>query len=112
MTTRLELHNTLCSIFGEDRVYFSPPSEHNMRYPCVRYKLSDMNTIYANNKPYLFVKTYTLTVMDADPNTKLLDQILNEIEYCVFDRFYTSDGLNHYVFTVKLNVKYERREER
>ena len=42
---------------------------------------------------------YMLTYIDKDPNSKNVEKISN-LPYCEFDRFYTSDNLNHYIFTI------------
>ena len=95
--TRLTLQTLLEQILGSRNVYFSPPSSLNMKYPCIRYQLADMNDTPADNIAYMRQKKYTLTYIDSNPDSVIPDKIL-EIPYCSFDRPYTSDNLNHFVF--------------
>ena len=99
MASRLELHEKLCELLGTRNVYFQPPSTHKMSYPCTRYELSNVDSRFANNMPYNHEKSYTLTVIDKDPDSKIPDSIL-ALQKCKFDRSYTADNLNHWVFTL------------
>ena len=40
---------------------------------------------------------YTVTVIDDDPDSDI-QRIIDQFPLCEFDRFYTSDDLNHWVF--------------
>ncbi len=96
---RREMQRKLQKIMGDNPVYFQPPRDERMRYPCVRYKLNDIDTIKADNKKYKKMNRYDVILIDEDPVSEFVDPIL-DIEYCSFDRTYTSDNLNHYVFTI------------
>ena len=41
---------------------------------------------------------YDITVIDPDPDTVYMEQILDQ-PMTSFDRFYTVDDLNHFVFS-------------
>lgn len=99
MDSRLELHNILVDLINPHKVYFQPPSSIKLTYPCIIYKLDDINTSYADSEKYIKVKAYMLTVIDQNPDTDILDKILS-LDYCNFDRYFVSDNLNHYVFTL------------
>ena len=78
------------------RVYFQPPT--NMTYPCIVYNREGFNTRYADDHIYKDMTKYTVTVMDFDPESPLVD-ILRAIQYCEMDREFTLDNLHHFVFT-------------
>lgn len=78
-------------------VYYSPPSDMNMVYPCIVYKLANLSSIHADNIKYHNMTQYTVTVIDEHPDSKIRDKIYN-LQYCSFDRGFTRDGLNHFVF--------------
>lgn len=91
---RLELHEKLCEILGSRNVYFQPPESIKMKYPCIRYVRSGTNTEYADNKAYRKLKQYTITVIDRDPDSELIDRVL-ELPFSSFSRHYVADNLNH-----------------
>lgn len=101
MASRLNLHEELCEILGSRNVYFQPPESLKMQYPCIRYSISGMPKLNANNKVYTKTcNTYTITVMDTDPDSDISTCILNHFSMVRFDRTYTSNNLNHHVLTV------------
>jgi hypothetical protein len=81
-------------------VYFQPPVNTKMQYPCIRYMLDGDETLHAGNKLYRRTKKYQVTVIDRNPDSTLPDVLMDELPLCTFDRFFTADQLNHYVFTL------------
>ena len=96
---REELHELLCNVLGSRFVYFQPPASVNLTYPCIVYNLGGYRPSYANNNEYLMFKQYTLTYIDKDPDSDVLD-VIERLPYCRFDRPFIADNLNHYVFTI------------
>lgn len=94
---RMELHEILKEIVPN--VYFQPPNGLKMTYPCIIYNRERANLRHANNQLYRRTKQYSLTVIDRDPDSLLPDLVLG-LPLCSHDRFFTSDGLNHDVFTL------------
>lgn len=94
---RLDLQAILKNIVPN--VYFQQPSGELMTYPCIVYKLSDVTTKKANNDKYDHMKRYTVTVIDRNPDSSIPDTVLG-LPYCSFNRFFTADNLNHFVFTL------------
>lgn len=94
---REELHEILCDILGSKNVYFQPPSTILMKYPCIVYKLSYVNTEYADDIPYRKKKRYDITIIDRDPDSEIPDKV-SDLPFCAFDRNFTSDGLHHNVY--------------
>lgn len=82
-----------------DNVYFQPPSGYQLKYPCIIYERKTGDTIYADDFPYRHEKAYVITVIDPDPDTTIPDKVAM-LQMCKEDRFFTSDNLNHYVFTI------------
>lgn len=70
-----------------------------MAYPCIVYSISKIPTTFANNKPYNHQTGYQLIIMDRNPNSLLMSKIA-ELPMCVFERHYTKDNLNHYVYNL------------
>lgn len=97
MDQRLKLHEKLKSI--TENVYFQPPNGLYMNYPCIVYKRSGLYKKYANNGSYIIKWRYTLTVIDKDPDSEIVDK-LAELPGCEFDRHFESDNINHDVFNI------------
>lgn len=97
--TREELQEFLCGILGSRNAYFRGPESNKMSYPAIIYDLSAIATEYANDRLYKNMRAYELILIDYDPDSKLFDELLM-IPYCSFDRPYTADNLNHWVFTL------------
>lgn len=100
MDRRLELHEKLCEILGSRNVYFQPPEQVKLEYPCIVYSKPDMFLRYAENYIYTGVDQYSITVIDKDPDSKIHKDILKSFQMCDFDRFYISDNLNHNTLTL------------
>lgn len=95
MGTRLELQATLEELAGTGvRVYFQPPSNTSMTYPCVIYERSNEDTKYANDGPYLRKKRYTVTVIDQNPDSLIPDRVAS-LPLCSYSRGFKTSNLNH-----------------
>lgn len=99
MSSRLELHNELTKILGSGFAYFQPPESVKMTYPCIVYSLDNINTKHADDKPYVKTKRYSVMIIDKDPDSEIPDRMLT-LPMCSFNRFYTVDNLNHWVFSL------------
>lgn len=95
--TRLELHNLLKTF--ADNVYFQPPSSTLMNYPAIVYNLNRRQKVHANNDAYLKYNQYTVTVIDRNPESSIAASV-EDLKMCSFDRSFTADNLNHFVYTL------------
>lgn len=98
---RLQFHEILCNILGTRNCYFSPPSNFQMNYPCIRYEFSGTTTVHADNKKYLVYDRYTCTYISTEPDDPATETI-EGLDFCSIDRVYCSEGLNHSVFTINI----------
>lgn len=78
-------------------VYFQPPSNVSMSYPCIVYSRDSANTIYADGVPYNVEPRYMVTVMDRNPDSSIISKVAN-LPKCSYDRHYVTNGINHDVF--------------
>jgi hypothetical protein len=95
--SRLQLHELLVTL--APHVYFQPPANVQMNYPCIVYKRDSADSQFADNKPYAYTKRYMVTVIDRDPDSDIPDKVAQQ-PMCLFDRNYAADGLHHDVFNL------------
>lgn len=99
MAPRLDLHDVLKTILETDQVYFQPPTNVHMEYPCIVYHRDYELINHADDIPYKHMKRYLVTVIDKDPDSTIPDKV-RDLPMCSYDRFYTADNLNHDVFKI------------
>lgn len=97
MAPRLQLQSLLENI--TEHVYFQPPKNFQVEFPCITYIRDGSDAIRANNALYRRTRRYQVTVIDRNPDSTLPDEV-EELPLCSFDRFFTADNLNHWVFTL------------
>ena len=100
MASRLELQRRLEEILGSNNVYYQPPENVRMKYPCFVYEQYTTFNPHADDKSYLYLPGYQVTIIDYDPDSPLKEKIINSIPMCRWSRHYVSDNLNHDVFVV------------
>ncbi len=96
---RTDLQTLLETLLGSANVYFQPPPNFTMSYPCIVFERSNIRTKHADNFPYLHRKQYTLTVIDANPDSAIPDKV-SKLQACIFDRHFVTDNLNQDVFNI------------
>lgn len=95
MGNRVQLQGILEELIGSRNVYFQPPENVKLQYPCIVYSRGTIGTTqYANDKPYQNHVRYELTVIDKNPDSNILDKVAS-LPMCRFERHYTADNLNH-----------------
>lgn len=99
MGQRVDLQAILENAIDSKNVYFQPPENLKLKYPCVVYTVDAAVTTYADNLPYTFTKRYQLTLIESDPDSGLSDR-LGRLPMCSFDRAYPASNLYHSVFTI------------
>lgn len=99
MASRIELQTLLETVLGSSNVYFQPPPGFQLLYPCIIYSRNNIDTAFADNSPYTLTKQYKVTVIDANPDSTIPENIA-ALPRTSFDRAYKSGQLNHDVFTI------------
>lgn len=97
MGSRLDLQNLLEFILGSRNVYYQPPESVKIKYPAIIYRRNDIDNNFADDIVYMQNHTYQIIVIDADPDSEIVDRV-SKLPMCRYDRHYTSDNLNHYIF--------------
>lgn len=94
---RLELHDLLKQFV--DNVYYQPPTNIHLQYPCIVYARDGSSVDRANNELYRHAQRYQVTVIDRNPDTQLVGGI-EALKFSTFEDSFAVDDLNHYVFTL------------
>lgn len=97
MAPRLQLHDILLSFVPN--VYFQPPTNVKLKYPCIVYHRDFAVTEFADDIPYMHELRYLVTVIDRDPDSDIPGKVA-ALPKSLFNRFFTSDDLNHDVYRV------------
>lgn len=97
MGTRLELQTALEAFVPN--VYFQPPSDIQMTYPCIVYNRYRQVNQFADNLVYHSKRRYQITVIDADPDS-LIPDMVGSMDSSYMVRHFTTQNLNHDVYYV------------
>lgn len=98
-TKRIQFHEILVNLFGNNNVYYRPPENLKMQYPCIRYKKENVVSTHADNISYRKTDRYQITVIDKKPDNEVIEKIL-DLPMSSFETHYESDNLNHDVIVV------------
>lgn len=101
MASRMTLQTTLEGILGTRNVYFQPPANIKIKYPCIIYDFAKPVLLRADNAIYKENKTFSVTLIDTNPDSIFYDTLLH-LPYCRFDRMFKSDNLYHFVFSITI----------
>lgn len=99
MANRLDLQAELEELLGSRNVYFQPPASVRINYPAIVYTRSDIDNTFADDSVYMQSHFYEATVIDEDPDSKIIEAI-SKLPTCRFSRHFTSENLNHDTFII------------
>ena len=84
---------------GAENVYYQPPANLRMKYPCICYKLEKIRSPKADDRVYRQTFHYSVTVIDTKPDSEMT-AAMSMLERAAHDRNFVSDNLYHDVFSV------------
>lgn len=99
MGTREELDALLCRQTENENVYFQPPENLQLHYPCTVYHLDGLYEPKADNIDYHRVRRYSLLYITHDPDDQNIERI-SDLPFCSMGRPYVADNLHHYPYTI------------
>ena len=94
---RKQLHEQLVALCEGAHIYFQPPSNVQMIYPAIRYRLLRIDKTFADNVTFMKDYVYELILIDRNPDSPYVD-LIADLPKCIFNRFYIAENLNHWVF--------------
>ena len=103
----IDRHITLGYMLSEatgvpvNRIHWQPGPDASLKYPCILYEFSRVNTINADDKNYVVWDSYSITHIYKDDKNSKVNEMLNFFEYISLDsRQRVEDGLYHDYYTV------------
>lgn len=99
MKSRTELQTELEQLLGSRNVYFQPPENIKMKYPCFVYERSAMDMKLADNNKYNKYFRYQVMYITKEPDTNdFIAKVLDTFDYIRYSRHFIMDSLHHDVF--------------
>lgn len=92
---------TLATGGKANNVYFQPPADVKLVYPCIVYSLEYISSMKADNVGYIKHPTYKVTYIDTRPDSPIPEKIC-DMPSCRMNNTYVADGLYHYSFNIYL----------
>jgi hypothetical protein len=97
---RQALQTILETVLGSSNVYFQPPVNTKLTYPCIIYHRVSGQTSKADNKVWNFRTQYEVQYITQDPTVFIFEALSDAVPYCAFNRSYIADRLHHNVYTI------------
>ena len=100
MTDNMHIQRALHQALGAGvKIYFQPPIQGRLSYPCVIYSLANIDSNFASNGLYSADRSYNVQLIHDDPNNDVVDKLL-AFRNSRFNSSFVSDNLYHYNFTI------------
>lgn len=99
MRSRLTLHEELVNVLGSRNVYFQPPEEIKMKYPCIVYERYDITNTYADDDIYIQPRQYRVTIIDENPDSEIVTR-MSQFKTARFINHQIVENLNHDTFNI------------
>ena len=85
---------------GIKNAYFQPPKTVMLRYPCVIYRLDNIDKTNADDKAYVTTNRYLVTYVTEDPDDEMIFELIKHFQMISWSGSFTSDNLNHYNYNL------------
>lgn len=99
---RRKLQTELETILGSKHVYFQPPPNTAIKYPCFIYERYTPFTMNADDTVYRIIGHYSITYIDSNVERAMAMQtkILSTFQHISIERNYISDNMNHDIYNL------------
>lgn len=91
----LKEHFTLASL----ALYFQPPENIKLEYPCIIYSFNGVVSTHADNIVYRVENKFSLMLITKQIEELLFKKLL-ELPSARYERLFVKEGLYHYVVTI------------
>lgn len=100
MASRLEFQTKLENILGSRNVYFQPPENYKISYPCIIYHRRPRDVRYADDVKYRNLSCYEVQLIKRDSDTDDIFEALHDLRYSRHERSFIMDNLSHDNFVI------------
>lgn len=100
MAPREQLQTVLGTVLGEGDVYFQPPPNLMLKYPCIVYNLAGIQSEYASDHTYLATRKYLVTYIHRGHDINDVVNRLLALPLCSYSSHFVVDGLYHDSFSI------------
>lgn len=98
--SRKELGKKLREILGTDNVYFQPPNNTKINYPCIIYNKERQKIGNSDDIHYLVFDKYEVLVIDRNSDSEIANNICSSFDYSRVERHFVKDNLNQTTLTI------------
>lgn len=98
MLNRLYLQQELEKLV--EHVYYNPPPNIQMNYPCIVYSKSKLSTVKANDQIYKAWQAYNVTYISKDSDSSIPYDILKHFPYAAYGNELRIDNLYQTTITI------------
>lgn len=100
MKTKEEVGDLLEGVLGNSNVYFQPPTNIKLKYPCMVYKFVTPKVDRAGNMPYIVTGHWEVHHMYKDPDNSLVEKMLFASPFVAHDNNIVSEGVYNDYYTI------------
>lgn len=103
---RLFLHSLLENVFPDVTIYYRPPGDILLEYPCIKYERKGFEPSYANTSAYVVGSSYQimfLSILPGYSNVQLFYDLVEQGLVITSNDSYENDDIVHDVFNVSVN---------
>lgn len=98
---RAQLQVVLETLLGvPENVYFQPPDNLQMAFPCIVYKRDNASTDFADNHAYRYHQRYQVTHISQEAMSPDVFGKLVALPMCLYNRYFSANKLHHDVFVL------------
>lgn len=97
---RLKLHKELKELLGNANVYFQPPENVKIKYPCIIYSKNAPRTRSSENKTYLVFDYYEIQLIEREAETDMDAKMLDHFSMIRVGRKYVYENLYHTTYSL------------
>ena len=83
---------------GLKKIYYQPPSNIKLDYPCLIYSDLPKTIRYANNHSYIDYDHYQVTIISKNPSDLYKKVLVNSLPFTKDSNTFINDNLYHYIF--------------
>lgn len=91
----------LSELVNTGKVYFQPPSNVQLEFPCFVFHRSDAYQPHADDTNYLYRPAYKVTYINRnEPDPDIVELVVKKFPHCRYTGHSIVDNLHHDYFTI------------